>query len=75
MNREEINWLLQTIYDARDAEIFIRAQFECGRIPVKVMNQVAREQGWIHRGANRFFAAAANHPAEYAATEASSAAA
>ena len=75
MNREEVNWLLQTIYDAKDAELFIQAQFERGRIPVKVMNQVAGEQGWIRRRANRFFATAGNHPAEYAATEASSAAA
>ena len=75
MNREEVNWLLQTIYDAKDAELFILAQFEHGRIPVKVMNEVAREQGWLHRRANRFFAAAASHPAGYAATEASNAAA
>ena len=73
MNREEVNWLLQTIYDAKDAELFVRAQFERGRIPAKVMNQVAREQGWIRRTANRLLAAAASHPAEYAASEASSA--
>ena len=75
MNREEINWLLQSIYDAKDAELFIRAQFEHGRIPVKVVNQVAREQGWMHRRENRFFAAAAGNQAQYAAAEASNAAA
>lgn len=68
MNKEELNWLLQTIYDAKDAELFILAQFERGRISLKVMKEVAREQGWIHRRANRFFAAVASHPAEYATT-------
>jgi hypothetical protein len=75
MNREEVRWLLQTIYDAKDAELFLLAQFERGRIPGKVMNEVARERGWINRIANRFFATATNHSTEYAATEVSNAAA
>ncbi len=32
MNREEVNWLLQTIKDAKNAERFVLAQYECGRI-------------------------------------------
>jgi hypothetical protein len=68
MNKEELNWLLQTIYDAKDAELFTLAQFERGRIPLKVMNEVVREQGWMRRRANRFFAVAPRQSAEYATT-------
>jgi hypothetical protein len=54
MNREEVNWLLQTIKDAKNAERFVSAQYERGRISYQVMADVAREQGWINRLANRF---------------------
>jgi hypothetical protein len=75
MNREEVNWLLQTIKDARNAERFVLAQYERGRISLKVLADVARERGWIKRRANRFFATTTCHSAEYAVTEVSNAAA
>jgi len=31
MNREELNWLLQTIKDAENAERFVLAQYERGK--------------------------------------------
>ncbi len=54
MNREEMNWLLQTIKDAKNAEGFVLAQYERARISYQVMADVARERGWINRLANRF---------------------
>ena len=59
MNREELNWLLQTIRDAETAERFAFAQYEHGRISPQVMTHVARERGWVNLTTNRFFAAAA----------------
>ena len=47
MNREELNWLLQTIKDAATAERFLLAQYERGRISLEVMADVAQERGWI----------------------------
>ena len=61
MNREELNWLLQTINDAEAVERFLLAQDEPGRISLQVMTHVARERGWINLTTNRFFAAAARH--------------
>ncbi len=69
MNREEVNWLLQTIKGAENAERFALAQHECGRISFQLMADVAREQGWINRSANRFLTTAALHSAEYATSE------
>ncbi len=69
MNREHVNWLLQTIKDAENAERFVLAQYECGRISLEVMTDVAQEQGWINRKANQFLSAATRHPVEYATTE------
>jgi hypothetical protein len=61
MNREEVNWLLQTIKDARNAERFVLAQHERGRISFQVMADVARERGWLNHRANRFLTMAARH--------------
>jgi len=47
VNREELNWLLQTIKDAQTAERCVLAQYERGRISLQVMADVARERGWI----------------------------
>ena len=55
MNREEPNWLLQTIKDAATTERFVLAQYEHGRISLEGMADVARERGWIKRAANQFF--------------------
>jgi hypothetical protein len=43
MNREEVNWLLQTIKDPADAKRFLLAQYERGRISLQLMNDVAPE--------------------------------
>jgi PPE-repeat protein len=69
MNREELNWLLQTIKDAETAERFVLAQYERGRISFQMMAEVARERGWINRTANQFLTTGARHSAEYAKTE------
>jgi hypothetical protein len=58
VNREELNWLLQTIKDAEAVERFLLAQYEHRRISLQVMTHVARERGWINLTTNRFFAAA-----------------
>jgi hypothetical protein len=73
MNREEVNWLLQTMWDAENAKRFVLAQYERGRISLQVMTDVAREHGWINRTANQFLSVATRHSAEYATTELSSA--
>ena len=41
VNREELNWLLQTIKDAETAERFVLAQYERGRISLQVMADVS----------------------------------
>jgi hypothetical protein len=69
MNREELNWLLQTIQDAETAERFALAQCERGRISSQVMADVARERGWINRTTNQFLTTATHHSTEYATTE------
>jgi len=69
MNREELNWLLQTIQDAETAKRFVSAQYERRRISLQVMADVARERGWISRTANQFLTAAMPHSTEYATTE------
>ena len=42
MNREELNWLLERIQDAKIAERFVLAQYERGRISSQAMADVAR---------------------------------
>jgi len=69
MNREELNWLLQTIKDAETAERFVLAQYKSGRISFQMMADVARERSWINRTANQFLTTAARHSTEYATTE------
>jgi len=54
MNREELNWLLQSIKDAATAERFVLAQYERGRISFQLMADMARKRGWINRTANQF---------------------
>ena len=69
MNREELNWLLQTIQDAERAKRLVLAQYERGRISFQMMAEVARERGWINRTANQFLTMATPHSTEYATTE------
>ena len=40
MDKEELNWLLQTIKDAVNQERFVLAQYERGRISFQVMADV-----------------------------------
>ena len=40
MNKEELNWLLQTIKGAVNRERFVLAQYERGRISFRVMADV-----------------------------------
>ena len=69
MNREELNWLLQTIKDAENPERFVLAQYERGRISFQMMADVARERGWVNRTANQFLTMETRHSTEYATTE------
>ena len=69
MNREEMNWLLQTIQDAKNEERFVLAQYDLGRISLEVMADAARKRGWSNRTANQFLSTATRHSAEYATTE------
>jgi len=59
VNREELDWLLQTIKGAATAERFVLTQYERGRISSEVMADVARERGWMNLAANQFFTAVA----------------
>ena len=52
MNIEELNWLLQTIQDGANAERFVLAQYERGRISFQLMVDISRERGWINRSAS-----------------------
>jgi hypothetical protein len=52
MNKEELDWLLQTTKDAEAAERFLLAHYQLGRISFQMMADVAREWGWINRSAN-----------------------
>jgi hypothetical protein len=49
MNREEVNWLLQTIKDPENVKRFLLAQYERGRISLQLMNDVAPERDCINR--------------------------
>ena len=68
MDREELNWLLQTIQDAANAERFVLAQYGRGRISFQLMADIARKRGWINRTANQFAITATGPFAEYATT-------
>ena len=48
MNKEEVNWLLQTITDPENAKRFLLAQYQRGRISVQLMNDVAPEPDGIN---------------------------
>ena len=69
MNREELNWLLETIQDAKIAERFVLAQYERGRISSQAMADVARERGWINHAANQFSTTLFCDSNQYASSE------
>jgi hypothetical protein len=58
VSRGELHWLLQTIKGVETAERFVLAQYQHGRISLRVMAHVARERGWINRTTTQFFVAA-----------------
>ncbi len=68
MTLEELNWLLQTIKDVANAERFVLAQNERGRISFQVMADTARKRG-INLSTKHFLARAARHLSDYATTE------
>ncbi|HSY66613.1 MAG TPA: hypothetical protein VK829_18630 [Terriglobales bacterium] len=68
MNREELDWLLQTIKDAEFAKRFCLAQYQRGRISFQMMTEVAQEWSWINFTTNQFMTATHNSD-EYATTE------
>ena len=68
MNRQELDWLLQTINDAETAERFVLAQYQRGRISFQMMTEVAQEWSWVNLTTNRFMTATRNSD-EYATTE------
>ena len=49
VNREELNWLLQTIKDPENVKRFLLAQYRRGRISLQLMNDVAPEGDCINR--------------------------
>ena len=69
MNKEELNWMLETIKGTETAERFVWAQYEHGRISSAVMADVARERGWINRNVNQFLTTATRYSTEYATKE------
>jgi hypothetical protein len=69
MNREELNWLLETIKGAANAERFVLAQYERGRISFQLMADIARNRGWINRTANQFAITTTRYLAAHATTE------
>ena len=69
MNREELNWLLQTIKDAANAERFVLAQYARGRISFQLMADIARKRGWINRPANQFAITTTGYQAGFTTTE------
>jgi hypothetical protein len=48
MNKEEVNWLLQTIPDPENAKRFLLAQYQRGRISAQLMNDIAPEPDGIN---------------------------
>jgi len=69
MNREERNWLLQTIKDAETAERFVLAQYRRGRISAQLMADVAQERDWIKLTANQFMTMTTRRNNEYTTME------
>jgi hypothetical protein len=73
MTAEELNWLLQTINDAANAERFLLAQYEHGRISFQLLADLARKRGWVRRAANQFAITMTGDSNEYTATQVPSA--
>jgi len=48
MNKDQVNWLLQSIQDPENAKRFLLAQYQRGRISLQLMNDVAPEPDGIN---------------------------
>jgi hypothetical protein len=68
MNREDVNWSLQTIKDPENAKRLVLAQYELGRISLQVVADVARERDWINRTASQFLTTSSHRSTAYATT-------
>ena len=69
MNREQLNWLLQTIKVSTTAEHFVEARNERGRISFHAMTDVVRERFLISRNLNQFFSMLICDLIQYASTK------
>ncbi len=69
MTAEELDWLLQTIQDTADAERFVLAQYERGRISFQLMADVAQKGDWVNRTSNQFAITMTRSLTEYTKTE------
>jgi hypothetical protein len=69
VNREEVNWLLQTIEGPENAKRFLLAQYERGRISLQLMNDAAPERHRINRTTAPVLTTAKEHSTELAAME------
>jgi hypothetical protein len=69
VNREELNWLLETINDTETAERFVLAQYQRGRISFQMMSDVARDWGWINSAADQWMTLATRHSNKYTTME------
>jgi hypothetical protein len=65
VNREEVNWLLQTIKDPQNAKRFLLAQYELGRISLQLMNEVAPERDCINRSTTPLLTTATERSTEH----------
>jgi hypothetical protein len=63
MNREEVNWLLQTIKDPENVKRFLLAQYQRGRISLQLMNDMAPERDCISRATTPILTTATEHSA------------
>ena len=68
MNREELDWLLQTIKDAETAGRFVLAQYQRGRISFQMMTDVVQEWAYVNFSTTQFMTATRNSD-EYAITD------
>jgi hypothetical protein len=67
MNREQVNWLLQTIKEPGDVKRFLLAQYERWRISLQLMDDIAPELDCINRATTPSLTTSPKHSAEHAA--------
>jgi hypothetical protein len=69
MNKEELNWLLQTMQDTETAKRFVLAQHNRTRIWFQLMADIAPKRGWINRTATQFAITTTRYLTQYATAE------